>query len=41
MPEFNRSTPLLLKISLPTGSVNILAEDRDTVNVTVTPLGDS
>ena len=41
MPEFTRSTPLSINISLPTGSVDVVAEERDNVNVTVTPYGSS
>jgi DUF4097 and DUF4098 domain-containing protein YvlB len=41
MHEFTRSTPISLNISLPTGSVNVVAEERETVNVTVTPRGSS
>ncbi len=41
MPEFNRTEPLLVNISLPTGSVDVVAEERDNVNVTVTPYGSS
>ena len=41
MPEFTRKTPLSIKISLPSGSVDVVAEERDTVNVSVTPLGSS
>ncbi len=41
MPEFARTTPLSIKISLPSGSVDVVAEERDNVNVSVTPLGSS
>ncbi|MBT4125171.1 MAG: DUF4097 family beta strand repeat protein [Chloroflexi bacterium] len=41
MPEFTRDKPLLIDISLPSGSVNVLVEERDSVNVVVTPLGHS
>jgi len=41
MPEFTRTTPLSIKISLPSGSISVIAEKRDTVNVSVTPLGSS
>ena len=41
MPEFTRTTPLSIKISLPSGSVDVVAEQRDTVKVSVTPLGSS
>lgn len=39
MPEFFRIKPLLLSISLPAGSIDVLVEERDSVNVDVTPLG--
>jgi DUF4097 and DUF4098 domain-containing protein YvlB len=41
MPEFIRKTPISLNISLPTGSVEVVAEERDTINVEVTPYGSS
>jgi hypothetical protein len=41
VPEFYRRSPLILKISLPIGSVHVVAEERESVNVTVTPLGNS
>ena len=41
MPEFARAKPLSIKISLPSGSVDVVAEERDNVNVSVTPLGSS
>jgi DUF4097 and DUF4098 domain-containing protein YvlB len=41
MPEFPRTTPLLVNISNPIGSVEVVAEERDSVNVTVTPLDSS
>lgn len=41
MHEFARTTPLSIKISLPSGSVDVVAEERDTVNVSVIPLGNS
>jgi len=41
MPTFARSIPLSIKISLPSGSVDVVAEERNDVNVSVTPLGSS
>lgn len=41
MHEFARNTPVSIKISLPNGSVDVVAEERDTVNVSVIPFGNS
>jgi DUF4097 and DUF4098 domain-containing protein YvlB len=41
MSEFTLSAPLSINITLPTGSIDVVAEQRDNVNVTVTPYGSS
>jgi hypothetical protein len=41
MHEFSRSTPVLVNLSLPTGSVDIIAEDSDSISVEVSPVGSS
>jgi DUF4097 and DUF4098 domain-containing protein YvlB len=41
MPEFHRIKPLLVNVSIPSGSVHVFAEERETVDVNVTPLGGS
>lgn len=41
MHEFSRSTPVLVNLSVPTGSVDIVAEDRELITVEVSPVGSS
>lgn len=41
MHEFSRSTPVLVNLSLPTGSVDVIAEERDSILVGVSPVGSS
>jgi len=41
MPEFSRTKPVALTISLPSGSVDVLAEERDSIDISVTPYGSS
>lgn len=41
MPEFPCTTPISIQVSIGSGSVNITTEERDTVNVVVTPVGNS
>ncbi len=41
MPEFPTKTPISILASFASGSINITTEDRQTVNVVVSPCGDS
>lgn len=41
MPEFPTSTPISILASFASGSINITTEERETVNVVVSPYGDS
>ena len=41
MPEFPANTPISMLASFTSGSINITTEDRETVNVVVSPYGDS
>ncbi len=41
MPEFSTNTPISIVASFASGSINITTEERETVNVVVSPHGDS
>ncbi len=41
MPEFPHSEPIEAEVAIPVGSIEVTAEERDSVHVEVTPLDDS